>query len=78
VIGHLVLNDFDAGLVGAIDQLTKFIEGSEVLVDAVEVDRAVAVIVGDGLALDQFTAVELVIVVVNRGEPQRGDTEIFR
>jgi hypothetical protein len=46
-----------------------------VLVHRIEIDRALAVIVGDRLAVVHLPFVEHVVVVVERIEPDRGDAE---
>src|SRR5579864_1107737 len=77
VVGDLVLNDLQAERVGGIDEPLKGGEVTEVLVDAIEVDGAVAVVIGDGLAVILFTFVQVIYVVVDRSDPESRDAEIL-
>ena len=76
VVRHLVLDDLDAVGVRLVHQVAQRREVAEVLVDRVEVHRAVAVIVGDGLAVVGLLLVQAVRVVVPGVEPERGDAEV--
>ena len=51
MIRHLVQNDLDALRVRPVYQFTELVEIAEVLVNSVEIDRAVAVVVRAGLAV---------------------------
>src|SRR5262252_9252571 len=77
VISDLVLNDFDAHLVRSINQLAKLRQVSEMLFDAIEIDGAVTMIVGDlsfrtawliGILL---ALIEMVNVVIPWRKPDR-------
>ena len=78
VVRHLVLNHLDAERVGAVHQLAEIVERSEVLLDGVEIDRAVAVVIGDRLVVVLLALVQMVDVVVDRREPDGGHAEIFQ
>ena len=78
VIRHLVLNHLDAERVGAVHELAKLVKRPEVLLDAVEIDRAVAVVIRDCLTVVLLALVQMVDVVVNRREPDGGHPEIFQ
>ena len=76
MVGHLVLDDLDAVGVGRVHQLAQLREVAEVLVHRVEVHGAVAVVVGDGLAVVGLLLVQAVRVVVPGVQPERGDPEV--
>ena len=78
VVRHLVLNHFDAEGVGAVHQLAKIVERTEMLVDAVEIHRAVPMVVRDCLVIVSLSLVQMVYVVVDRREPDGGHSEIVQ
>jgi len=73
VIRDHVEDDLDPDAVRVVDQLLERREVAQMLVDRVEVDRAVSVIVGDRLAVVTLSFVQLVVVVVDRVEPDGRD-----
>ncbi len=84
VIGYLILNDFNSKAVSCIDELAQLREGSEVFFDAVEVNGAVSVIIGDrllgsagpvGILLE---LVQVIDVVVPRCKPDGRDAEALQ
>jgi hypothetical protein len=77
VIGHLVLNHLEALAVRGVHQFAELGESAEVLFDAVEIHRAVAVIVGDALVVVSLALVQAVDVVVYRVDPDGGGAEIL-
>src|ERR1019366_4583796 len=78
VIGHLILYHLQALGVRLVHQLTEFLQVAEVLIDAIEIHRTVAVIIRDGLIVVAFAFVQVVDVVVYRSEPERGDAQILQ
>ena len=78
VVRHLVLDHLDAQRVRPVHQLPQRGEVAEVLLDRVEVHRAVAVVVGDRLAVVRLALVQVVDVVVPGVEPDRGDPEVLQ
>ena len=77
VVRDLVQNDLDAERVRRFHELSEIGQVAQVLVDAVEVDGAVAVVVGDGLAVVFFLLVQVIHVVVDRIDPEGGDAQIL-
>ena len=61
-----------------VHQLAQRREVAEVLLDRVEVHGAVAVVVGDRLAVVGLALVQVVDVVVPGVEPERGDAEVLQ
>ncbi len=70
VVRHLVLNHLDAHAVRGIHQFAELGQRAEVLFHAVEIDRAVAVIIGDALVLVSLALIQAVDVVINRVDPE--------
>src|SRR5882724_13657716 len=84
VIGYLILSDFDSKAVSCIDELAQLCECSQVFFDAVEVNGAVPVIIGNrllgsagpvGILLE---LVQVIDVVVPRCKPDRRDAEALQ
>ncbi len=78
VVGDLVLDDLQSLAVRRVHQLAQRRERAEVLLDAVEVDGAVAVVVGDRLSVVALLLVQVVHVVVPGIEPERGDAQVLQ
>ena len=84
VVGHLVLDHFEATGVGGVHQGPEFLEGAEVLLHTVKIHRAVTVVIRRGLARGRpavvggvlLEPVQVVRVVIPRRQPEGGDTEI--
>ena len=72
VIRHLVLNHLDPLPVRGVHQFAELGQRAEVLLDAVEIDRAIAVIIGDALVVVSLAFVQVVDVVVDRIDPEGG------
>ena len=77
VIGDHIENDFYPLRVRGIHQLLELRQSADVFVDIIKIDRAITVIVGDSLAIVLLFFVQLVGVVVQRVEPDRGDAKRF-
>src|ERR1044072_2402420 len=77
VIHHLVLNDLDARPMRGVDQLTQLRVRAEVFLDGVKVLRVVAMKAGARFVFLQLDLVEVIVVVVPRREPDRGDAELL-
>ena len=78
VVRNLVLDDFDAQLVGIVHQLAQLRQIAEMLLHAVEINRAVAVVVRNRLVVVTLAFVQMVHVVVDRRQPERGPPSSFR
>jgi hypothetical protein len=78
VIRHLILNHFDPLAVRGIHQLAELRQRPKVLLDAIVVDRAVAVIIRDGLAVGSFALVQMVDVVIHRVEPDGRHAQVLQ
>ena len=75
VIRHHVENDLEALPMRVIHKRPEIGECAEVLLDLVEVGGAIAVVIGDGLAVVHFFAIEVVVVVVEWRHPDRRHAE---
>ena len=76
VVRHLVLDHLDAGGMRLLDQVAQGSEVAEVFLDRIETGGAVAVVVGDRLAVYGLYVVRHVGVVVPGVEPERRDPEV--
>ena len=77
VIGHHVGNHLDAHGMRLVHERAEPGEVAEVLFDRVEVGRAIAVVVGHRLPVVDLLAIELVVVVEDRIQPDGGDAEFL-
>src|SRR5260370_2003991 len=63
VVGNFVLNDFDAELMSAIDQLAQLCECTKVFFNSVEIYRAITMIVRD-LSLRTVRLIRILLVFI--------------
>ena len=78
MVRDLVLDDFDSLSMRRIHKFAKAGESSEVLLDSVEIDRAVAMVIRDGLPVVNLFRVQPVVVVVDGCHPDGGHAEVLQ
>ncbi len=77
MICNLVLNHLYSKGMRSAHKFLVFLQITEVLFDRIVVHRAVAVIIGDWLPIIGLALIDVIVVIVNGGQPNGGHAEIL-